>query len=123
LLSAHYCPMDTIKMTSTQHRTTCTHTCIWDVLVSVQCVCKFTWRDLFPKQIKRVCYVQSHLYEHVHHECLYICNWWATINWYAGHRNCVCFEAWRCREREREISKTNKKSVLCAITLVWTCAS
>jgi hypothetical protein len=28
LLSAHYCPMDTIKMTSTQHRTTCTHTCI-----------------------------------------------------------------------------------------------
>lgn len=81
LLGAHWCPMDTIKMVSTPHRTTCTHKGIWDVLMSVQCVCKFTWRDLFQKQIKRVCYVQSHLYEHVHHECLYICNWWATINW------------------------------------------
>jgi hypothetical protein len=28
LLSAHYCALDTIKMASTQHRTTCTHTSI-----------------------------------------------------------------------------------------------
>jgi len=40
------------------------------------CLCSacVNLRDLFQKQIKRVCYVQSHLYEHVHHECLYICN-------------------------------------------------
>jgi hypothetical protein len=31
-------------------------------------------RDFKKIKIKRACYVHSHLYEHVHPECLCICN-------------------------------------------------